>query len=160
MRALTLSDAALLCAISSPFNCDLNSFNSFSTLSETLISLTLSSSAIFFNSYSSVFINSSAAKPVTASIRLVPAETLPSEIILNGPISPVALQWVPPQSSAVKSPARTTLTLSPYFSPKSAMAPFETASSMVVHAILTGEFSITFSLTIPSTSCSSLSSIA
>ena len=43
---------------------------------------------------------------------------------------PVAPVWQPPQSSTL-GPNFTTLTTSPYFSPKSAMAPMALASSMV-----------------------------
>ena len=79
---------------------------------------------------------------------------------MKGPISPVARQCVPPQSSAVKSPPRTTLTFSPYFSPNSAVTPFDMASSRDVSVTSTGRFSIIFSFTISSTSLTSCSSIA
>ncbi|KAG1226966.1 hypothetical protein G6F68_019659 [Rhizopus microsporus] len=70
----------------------------------------------------------SALSPVMASIRRTPAATPPSETILNRPISPVRLTCVPPQSSREK-PISNTRTVSPYFSPNSAMAPPLTASS-------------------------------
>ena len=61
----------------------------------------------------------------------LPAATLLSEIILKKPILPVLLAWIPPQNSA-DGPKRTTRTLSPYFSPKRAMAPRSLASSIGV----------------------------
>ena len=70
---------------------------------------------------------STAASPVTASMRRTPAATLPSETIRNGPISPVARTCVPPHSSCENPGISTTRTTSPYFSPKSAMAPSSTA---------------------------------
>ena len=45
-----------------------------------------------------------------------------SERILEALISEVILTWVPPQSLCGKSPILTTRTLSPYFSPRSAIA--------------------------------------
>ena len=66
----------------------------------------------------------------TASILLMPDEILDSESILNNLISLVLLTWVPPHSSVEKSPPiLSTLTLSPYFSPKKASAPSFIASS-------------------------------
>ena len=72
----------------------------------------------------------SAWTPVAASIRRTPAAIADSETILKKPICPVAAACVPPQSSH-ESPNFTTRTLSPYFSPKSAIAPISCASSMV-----------------------------
>ncbi|MCY1532495.1 hypothetical protein D9M68_677750 [compost metagenome] len=69
-----------------------------------------------------------ALSPVMASMRRTPAATPPSETILNRPISPVRPTCVPPQSSREK-PMSSTRTVSPYFSPNSAMAPPLTASS-------------------------------
>ena len=66
---------------------------------------------------------SSAPAPVCASMRRTPAATPPSDVIENRPMSPVAAQWVPPHSSMLKVGIDTTRTLSPYFSPKSAIAP-------------------------------------
>ena len=60
----------------------------------------------------------------------MPAAIALSDRILKNPILPVALVWQPPQSSTL-GPNLTTLTLSPYFSPKRAMAPISQASSIV-----------------------------
>ena len=67
-----------------------------------------------------------------ASMRRTPEETDSSPVSLSRPISPVAAVCVPPQSSVEKpSESFTTRTLSPYFSPKSAMAWYSfTATSM------------------------------
>ncbi|CSD27557.1 Uncharacterised protein [Vibrio cholerae] len=51
-------------------------------------------------------------------------------MILNRPISPVLLAWIPPHSSVEKSPIDSTRTWSSYFSPNSAIAPFAFASSI------------------------------
>ena len=65
--------------------------------------------------------------PVTPSIRLIPAATEFSPMILNRPIFEVLSRCVPPQNSidAVSSslPIVTTLTTSPYFSSNRAIAP-------------------------------------
>ena len=66
---------------------------------------------------------SNALSPVKATILLTPEAKEDSSTILKKPISPVLSTWVPPQSSLEKSPAVTTLTLSPYFSPNIAYAP-------------------------------------
>ena len=66
--------------------------------------------------------------PVTASTRRIPAATPLSETILRVPISPVRATCVPPQSS-FELPISSTRTSSPYFSPKSIMAPVFWASS-------------------------------
>jgi hypothetical protein len=47
---------------------------------------------------------------------------------LKSPISAVLRTCVPPQSSVEKPGTETTRTTSPYFSPKSAIAPAATAS--------------------------------
>ncbi len=60
--------------------------------------------------------------PVTASTRRMPAATPPSETILKSPMSPVRATCVPPQSSR-EEPMSSTRTSSPYFSPKSIIAP-------------------------------------
>ena len=67
-----------------------------------------------------------------ASTRRTPELTDSSPVSLSRPISPVAAVCVPPQSSVEKpSDSFTTRTLSPYFSPKSAMAWYSfTATSM------------------------------
>ena len=64
-----------------------------------------------------------------ASIRRIPDATAPSDLILKCQMSAVFLTWVPPQSS-IEFPKRTVRTTSPYFSPKSAIAPSETACSI------------------------------
>ena len=64
-----------------------------------------------------------AGLPVTASMRRTPAWLLPSETILNRPACEVCRRCVPPQNSRLKSPASTTRTTSPYFSPNSMVAP-------------------------------------
>ena len=78
-----------------------------------------------------------APAPVTASIRRVPAPIPDSETILNRPISAVLRTWIPPQSSIEYVPAETTRTVSPYFSPNSAIAPFAFASAMFISSIST-----------------------
>ena len=67
-----------------------------------------------------------------ASMRRTPEETELSLVSFSRPISPVAAVCVPPQSSVEKpSESLTTRTLSPYFSPNSAMAWYSfTATSM------------------------------
>ena len=67
--------------------------------------------------------------PVSASIRRTPEATPRSAVITNRPISPVLVTWQPPQSSMLKPGTSTVRTRSPYFSPKSAIAPSATASS-------------------------------
>ena len=81
---------------------------------------------------SSVPMWASVAVAVNASMRrtLAPMELSPSTLI--GPIMPRALTWVPPHSSTDRSPASTTRTMSPYLSPKKAMAPIDSACSLVV----------------------------
>ena len=74
---------------------------------------------------------SSTALPVMASIRRTPAATLLSERMRTMPMQPVLLAWHPPQNSTLE-PNCMTRTLSPYFSPKRAMAPSFLASSMGV----------------------------
>ena len=63
-----------------------------------------------------------------------------SWVITKTPISAVERTWVPPQSSREKepSPTSTMRTTSPYFSPKSAIAPRPRASSSVVVSARTG----------------------
>ncbi len=63
-----------------------------------------------------------------------------SWMILKTPISAVERTWVPPHSSRDQSPSPTLTmrTTSPYFSPNSAMAPSERASSSVVVIARTG----------------------
>ncbi|CFU02720.1 Uncharacterised protein [Bordetella pertussis] len=61
-------------------------------------------------------------------MRRTPAATPPSDTTLNRPMSPVRRTCVPPHSSREK-PMSSTRTVSPYFSPNSAIAPPLTASS-------------------------------
>ena len=73
----------------------------------------------------SLWNNSSAANPVTATILLFPADSAVDSVILNIPISPVLLTCVPPHNSAEKLGISITLTHSGlYFSPKIAVMPF------------------------------------
>jgi hypothetical protein len=55
----------------------------------------------------------------------------PSLTILMGPMNPSACTCVPPHNS-VDGPASSTRTMSPYFSPKNAIAPMRSASAFVV----------------------------
>ena len=73
--------------------------------------------------------NSSTRAPVYASIRRTPAATELSDMIFTIPIFPVAATCVPPQNS-IEEPNWITRTLSPYFSPKRAIAPSSLASSI------------------------------
>ena len=93
---------------------------------------------------------STAAVPVSASMRRMPEATLPSEVITNGPISPVWVTWVPPQSSFENSSIWTMRTVSPYFSPKSATAPSDFASSRGSTRVVTSRLSRTALLAISS----------
>ncbi len=63
------------------------------------------------------------SKLVTASMRRTFAPTLASETILTKPISAVLATWHPPHSSRENSPASTTRTTSPYFSPNKPVTP-------------------------------------
>ena len=92
---------------------------------------------------------------MTASIRRAPEPTEPSERITNGPISAVERTCVPPQSSRETPSTSTTRTSSPYFSPKSIIAPRFRASSIGTMNVRTGWFSKTASLTRRSTSARS-----
>src|SRR5690348_2340299 len=73
-----------------------------------------------------------ASPAVTASIRRAPAPTELSAVITNGPTSAVEPTCVPPQSSRDQPSTSTRRTTSPYFSPKSIIAPSFRASSIVV----------------------------
>src|SRR5207244_1992765 len=92
-----------------------------------------------------------AAAPATASMRRTPEATAPSSATLKNPIWPVASRCVPPQSSVENSPIFTTRTRSPYFSPKSAMAPAASASFRSISRWVTGVLACTCSLTSSST---------
>src|SRR3546814_13018891 len=61
--------------------------------------------------------------PVTASIRRTPAETPPSDTILNRPLSPVRETWVPPHNSVAVSPMRSNRPRPPHFFRNRAPAP-------------------------------------
>ena len=78
-------------------------------------------------------------------------------MILKAPISAVLRTWVPPHSSREYSPSpiSTIRTISPYFSPNSAIAPSRLASSSVVVIGRTGSLREIHSLTRSSTSRSS-----
>ena len=96
---------------------------------------------------------------VNASILLTPAATPDSETILNNLIAAVLETCVPPQNSFEKSLIDTTRTVSPYFSPKRAIAPVFFASSIDIISVTTGIACAIFSLTIASTLASSSSVI-
>ena len=68
--------------------------------------------------------------PTRAVIRRVPAATDSSPMILKRPTCPTLSRCVPPQSSREKSPIWTTRTMSGYFSPKRAIAPWALACSI------------------------------
>ena len=70
-------------------------------------------------------------------MRRTPAATPPSETIANRPMSPVARTCVPPHSSTLKPGIETTRTWSPYFSPKSAIAPAAIASCVFFTSVWT-----------------------
>ena len=94
---------------------------------------------------------------MTASTRLTPEATAPSDTTLKSPICPVASRCVPPHSSVEKSPILMTRTRSPYFSPNNAMAPLLRASWRSISAGVTTMLAWTFSLTRSSTFSTSLS---
>jgi hypothetical protein len=100
-----------------------------------------------------------AASPVTASRRRMLEPIDPSVTIFRRPMSPRAETWVPPQSSIEFGPARSTRTVSPYLSPKKAMAPRASASSLVVSKWSQAAFARTSALTRSSisTTCPSVS---
>ncbi len=76
--------------------------------------------------------------PVTASMRRRLEPIDPSLTTLTVPMSPVARTWVPPHSSRLLRPASRTRTMSPYLSPKKAVAPIASASSFDVSYDRTG----------------------
>ena len=86
-----------------------------------------------------------APMPVTASIRRMPAAIPCSLTILNKPISPVRCTCRPPHSSMEKGlpslstvPIDNTRTVSPYFSPNSAIAPLSCACVMLSISTVAG----------------------
>ena len=78
------------------------------------------------------------SRPQVASIRRTPEATLLSDLMRKGPALAVLSRCVPPQNSMEKSPISTTRTVSPYFSPNIATAPFFFASSMGNTSVTTG----------------------
>src|ERR1700722_8206246 len=98
--------------------------------------------------------------PLIASILLTPLDTDSSPVTFSNPISPVAAVCVPPHSS-VENPSDnfTTLTLSPYFSPNSAIAWYSfTATSMGTStSVSTFALASTSRFTMSSISCNSSS---
>ena len=94
-----------------------------------------------------------------ASIRRTLAADDVSVVILKAPITPVLRTWVPPHSSRDHwpSPISTIRTTSPYFSPNSAMAPSDLASSSVVVSARTGWSATISRLTASSTARTSSS---
>ncbi len=80
----------------------------------------------------------------------MPAATPPSPVILNSPMSPVRATCVPPQSSR-ELPMSRTRTSSPYFSPKSIIAPCFCASAIGMTRASVGAFAMISALTIVST---------
>ena len=97
----------------------------------------------------------SAAPAVMASIRRIPCEELVSRVTTKGPISAVERTCVPPHSSRLTSGTSTTRTCSPYFSPKSIIAPSSAARSRDVTKMWSGWLATTCSFTVRSTSASS-----
>ena len=79
-----------------------------------------------------------ASGPVIASIRRTLAALEPSLTILKTPTSDVVRTCVPPQSSRETSSTSIIRTSSPYFSPKSAIAPSSSALARVVCSARTG----------------------
>ncbi len=91
-----------------------------------------------------------ATVPAIASTRRMPAATPPSETMRKSPMSPVRATWVPPQSSR-EEPMSSTRTSSPYFSPKSIIAPSFCAASIGMTRAVVGSLRRTSALTIFST---------
>ena len=92
-------------------------------------------------------------------MRRTPAALALSPTTRMSPMSPVRETCVPPQSStdqALLAPGRvrpidTTRTSSPYFSPKSAIAPVARASSSAISRVTTGVFSSSTAFAMSST---------
>ena len=83
------------------------------------------------------FARISRLRPVTASMRRMPAATEASLTILKPPIWAVFFTWVPPQNSVDQPSMSTTRTTLPYFSPNRAIAPSFLASSMGISRTVT-----------------------
>ena len=100
-----------------------------------------------------------ASGPVIASMRRTLAALEPSLVTLSSPISAVERTCVPPHSSRDQepSPISTMRTMSPYFSPNSAVAPSAFASSSVVTIGRTGSLPVIHALTWSSTARTSSS---
>ena len=94
-----------------------------------------------------------ASGPVIASMRRTFAALDPSLVTFSSPISAVERTCVPPHSSRdhEPSPISTMRTMSPYFSPNSAVAPSAFASSSVVTIGRTGSLPVIHALTWSST---------
>ena len=104
------------------------------------------------DAFSLFFIYSSNCLSLNASTLLTPAAIEDWLTVLNFPISPVFLTWVPPHNSVEKYasfslPIDTTLTSSPYFSPKNARAPFSIAAFGVIILVVTSVLFFTYSFT-------------
>ena len=107
--------------------------------------LALSWLARVFSCFSPCCTYLTAPMPVTASIRRIPAAMPCSLMILNKPISPVRCTCRPPHSSIEKGlpslstlPIDNTRTVSPYFSPNSAIAPLAWAAAMSSSSAVAG----------------------
>ena len=157
--SLTLLKAASICA-SEIFWFRDSSARSFSFSSAiTLVQRSASSETLpSFRACAACCISSCAASsrrrtpvPVTASIRRTPDATEFSETMRNKPSFAVLSTCVPPQNSTEKSETLTTRTTSPYFSPKSAIAPRFLASAIGRDSVVTGMAARIFSLTSCST---------
>ena len=129
VTTVTPPNVLLILIISSIFP---SAFFSFSFVRVFSFSFSWAALSVFSCLAFSSFIHVSAALPVTASILRIPEATEPSRVILNISISFVLSTCVPPHISFETSPACTTFTLSPYFSPKSAVAPPDLASERLV----------------------------
>ncbi len=89
--------------------------------------------------------------PVYATSLLTPEDTASCATIVNAPISRVLGEWVHPQSSTdTPSPMVTTLTMSPYLSPKNIFAPVWRASSIDISWTETGSESVIYWLMVVS----------
>jgi len=73
-----------------------------------------------------------ASEPTSASTRRTPEPMDPSEMKDTTPSCPLRCACVPPHNSCAQSPTDTTRTVSPYFSPNSAIAPISSASAWLM----------------------------
>ena len=83
-------------------------------------------------------------------MRRTPWATPVSSVMVKNAMSPVRLTWVPPQNS-LDSPMVSTRTVSPYFSPKKAIAPAFLASAIASTSVSAGRLARTRALTRSST---------